>query len=142
MPPLLEPMITYGTQSRHGHPDHALRFRRGRTMPVFDKSLAYMGFEAGAPHQGSAGQRGVHRQLHQRPHLAICAARRNVLRGRKVAKGVQMLVIPGSQQVKRQAEAEGLDRIFIDAGAEWRESGCSMCLGMNGDTVARRASTR
>ena len=59
-----------------------------------------------------------------------------VLRGRKIAKGVQMLVIPGSQQVKREAEAEGLHQVFIDAGAEWRESGCSMCLGMNGDLVA------
>jgi 3-isopropylmalate/(R)-2-methylmalate dehydratase large subunit len=48
---------------------------------------------------------------------------------------VRALVVPGSQQVKKAAEAEGLDRIFIDAGAEWRESGCSMCIGMNGDTV-------
>jgi 3-isopropylmalate/(R)-2-methylmalate dehydratase large subunit len=46
-----------------------------------------------------------------------------------------MLIVPGSQQVKKAAEAEGLDRIFKDAGAEWRESGCSMCLGMNGDLV-------
>jgi 3-isopropylmalate/(R)-2-methylmalate dehydratase large subunit len=48
-----------------------------------------------------------------------------------------MLVVPGSQQVKREAETEGLDRVFLEAGAEWRESGCSMCLGMNGDLVAR-----
>jgi len=48
---------------------------------------------------------------------------------------VKMLVVPGSQNVKRAAEAEGLDRVFLDAGAEWRESGCSMCLGMNGDLV-------
>jgi 3-isopropylmalate/(R)-2-methylmalate dehydratase large subunit len=48
-----------------------------------------------------------------------------------------MLVVPGSQQIKRAAEAEGLDRVFTEAGAQWRESGCSMCLGMNGDTVAR-----
>ena len=61
----------------------------------------------------------------------------DVLRGRKIAKGVHMLVIPGSQQVKKEAEAEGLDRVFIDAGAEWRDSGCSMCLGMNGDLVPR-----
>jgi aconitase A len=47
-----------------------------------------------------------------------------------------MLVVPGSQQVKRDAEAEGLDQIFLAAGAEWREPGCSMCIGMNGDTVA------
>ena len=58
-----------------------------------------------------------------------------IVRGRKVAEGVRMLVVPGSQQVKKAAEALGLDRIFVEAGAEWRESGCSMCLGMNGDTV-------
>jgi 3-isopropylmalate/(R)-2-methylmalate dehydratase large subunit len=60
-----------------------------------------------------------------------------LLRGRHIARGITMLVVPGSQQVKREAEAEGLDRVFTDAGAEWRESGCSMCLGMNGDTVER-----
>jgi 3-isopropylmalate/(R)-2-methylmalate dehydratase large subunit len=59
-----------------------------------------------------------------------------VLRGRKVAPGVRALVVPGSQQIKREAEALGLAQVFLDAGAEWRESGCSMCLGMNGDTVA------
>jgi 3-isopropylmalate/(R)-2-methylmalate dehydratase large subunit len=61
----------------------------------------------------------------------------SVLRGRKIASNVRMLVVPGSQQVKHHAEAEGLDKVFIDAGAEWRESGCSMCIGMNGDTVAK-----
>jgi len=52
-----------------------------------------------------------------------------------VATGVRLLVVPGSQAIKRQAEERGLAQIFLDAGAEWRESGCSMCLGMNGDTV-------
>jgi 3-isopropylmalate/(R)-2-methylmalate dehydratase large subunit len=59
----------------------------------------------------------------------------SVLRGRKVAKGVRALVVPGSRQVKRDAEAEGLDRVFRDAGAEWREPGCSMCIAMNGDSL-------
>jgi 3-isopropylmalate/(R)-2-methylmalate dehydratase large subunit len=59
-----------------------------------------------------------------------------ILRGRRVAEHVRMLVVPGSDQVKRQAEAEGLDRIFLDAGAQWREPGCSMCIAMNGDGVA------
>jgi 3-isopropylmalate/(R)-2-methylmalate dehydratase large subunit len=58
-----------------------------------------------------------------------------LMKGRKVKDGVRTLVVPGSQQVKRQAEAEGLDRIFKEAGAEWRESGCSMCLAMNGDQL-------
>jgi 3-isopropylmalate/(R)-2-methylmalate dehydratase large subunit len=95
-----------------------------------------MGLEAGAP-------------LRDRPvnvvFLGSCTNARlsdlrsaaAVLRGRKIAKGVRMLVVPGSQQVKREAEAEGLHQVFIDAGADWRESGCSMCIGMNGDTVAR-----
>jgi len=58
-----------------------------------------------------------------------------VARGRHVAPGVHALVVPGSGLVKRQAEAEGLDRIFVEAGFEWREPGCSMCVGMNGDTL-------
>jgi 3-isopropylmalate/(R)-2-methylmalate dehydratase large subunit len=60
----------------------------------------------------------------------------DLLRGRKIADGVRMLVVPGSQSVKRQAEAEGLHEVFRSAGAEWRESGCSMCLAMNGDELA------
>jgi 3-isopropylmalate/(R)-2-methylmalate dehydratase large subunit len=60
----------------------------------------------------------------------------SVLRGRTVAAGVRMLVVPGSQQVKRQAEAEGLDQVFLAAGAEWREAGCSMCIAMNGDALS------
>jgi 3-isopropylmalate/(R)-2-methylmalate dehydratase large subunit len=59
-----------------------------------------------------------------------------ILKGRKVAAGVRLLIVPGSQQVKQQAESSGLADIFRAAGADWRESGCSMCLGMNGDTVA------
>jgi 3-isopropylmalate/(R)-2-methylmalate dehydratase large subunit len=67
-----------------------------------------------------------------------------VLRGRKVAQGVRTLVVPGSEEVRNQAVAEGLDRIFADAGAEWRQSGCSMCLAMNPDKLTpgqRSAST-
>jgi 3-isopropylmalate/(R)-2-methylmalate dehydratase large subunit len=57
------------------------------------------------------------------------------LKGHKIAPTVRVLVVPGSQQVKKQAEAEGLDKIFLDAGCEWRESGCSMCLAMNPDQL-------
>ena len=67
-----------------------------------------------------------------------------VARGRKVAPGIRVLVVPGSGLVKRQAEAEGLDRIFLEAGFEWRQPGCSMCLGMNDDRLdegVRCAST-
>jgi 3-isopropylmalate/(R)-2-methylmalate dehydratase large subunit len=59
----------------------------------------------------------------------------SVLKGRKVAGGMRVMVVPGSQQVKKQAEAEGLDQIFKEAGADWREAGCSMCLAMNGDQL-------
>jgi 3-isopropylmalate/(R)-2-methylmalate dehydratase large subunit len=131
----VEPMITYGTNPGMSMPiTGCVPARTGD--PVFDRALAYMGLEAGAP-------------LHDRPvnvvFLGSCTNSRlsdlrgaaRVLRGRTVARGVRMLVVPGSQQVKAAAEAEGLHRIFIEAGADWRESGCSMCIGMNGDTVAR-----
>jgi 3-isopropylmalate/(R)-2-methylmalate dehydratase large subunit len=68
----------------------------------------------------------------------------DVLRGRKVADGVRMMVVPGSARVRAAAEAEGLDKVFTEAGAEWRFAGCSMCLGMNPDTLKpgqRSAST-
>ena len=67
-----------------------------------------------------------------------------VLKGRKVAAGVRVLAVPGSGLVKEQAEAEGLDKVFLEAGVEWREPGCSMCLAMNGDQLSdgeRSAST-
>src|SRR5690606_12969284 len=63
----------------------------------------------------------------------------SVIQGRKKAKGVRMLVVPGSARVRLQAEAEGLDKIFKEFGAEWRNAGCSMCLGMNPDQLAPQA---
>jgi 3-isopropylmalate/(R)-2-methylmalate dehydratase large subunit len=68
--------------------------------------------------------------------LSDLQAAARILEGRKVAAGVHLLIVPGSQQIKQQAEAAGYADIFKRAGADWRESGCSMCLGMNGDTVA------
>jgi len=61
----------------------------------------------------------------------------NMLDGKKVADSVRMLIVPGSQSIKNQAEEEGLDKIFVAAGAEWREAGCSMCLGMNSDKLGK-----
>jgi 3-isopropylmalate/(R)-2-methylmalate dehydratase large subunit len=132
---ILEPMITYGTHPGMVIPiNGSVPDRKGD--PVFDKALQYMGFRGGEA-------------LRDRPvnvvfigsctngRLGDLRAAAQLLRGRKIADNVRMLVVPGSQQVKAAAEAEGLDRIFIDAGADWRESGCSMCIGMNGDTVAR-----
>ena len=129
----LEPMVTYGTNPGMVIPvGGAIPQRTGD--PVFEKSLAYMGFAPGQPiREHPVNVVFVGSCTNGRLSDLRLAA--SLLRGRKVAPGVQMLVVPGSQQVKREAEAEGLHRVFLEAGAEWRESGCSMCLGMNGDLV-------
>jgi 3-isopropylmalate/(R)-2-methylmalate dehydratase large subunit len=102
--------------------------------PVYNKALQYMGFAPGAPIRDQAIN-VVFIGSCTNGRLSDLRAAAALLRGRKIAKGVQLLVVPGSQQVKRAAEAEGLDRVFIEAGGDWRESGCSMCIGMNGDNV-------
>jgi 3-isopropylmalate/(R)-2-methylmalate dehydratase large subunit len=131
----LEPMITYGTHPGMVVPiTGAIPVKQGDA--AFAKSLAYMGFEAGAPIKDQAVN-VVFVGSCTNGRLSDLRSAASILRGHKVAKGVQMLVVPGSQQVKKQAEAEGLDKVFIEAGAEWRESGCSMCLGMNGDLVGK-----
>jgi len=131
----LEPMITYGTNPGMVIPISASIPTRANDA-AFSKSLAYMGFEAGAPIKDQPVN-VVFVGSCTNGRISDLRSAANVLRGRKIAKGVQMLVIPGSQQVKKEAEAEGLHQVFIDAGAEWRESGCSMCLGMNGDLVPK-----
>jgi len=131
----VEPMITWGT-----HPGMVAAVSgnvpASSSDPVFGKALDYMGFAAGQKLAGSPIN-VVFVGSCTNSRLTDLRAAASVLKGRKVAAGVQMLVVPGSQQIKKQAEAEGLDKIFRDAGAEWRESGCSMCLGMNGDTVGK-----
>jgi 3-isopropylmalate/(R)-2-methylmalate dehydratase large subunit len=135
----LEPMITFGTNPGMGIPI---------TAPIPDpdaipstsqrqatrKALDYMALTPGKPLLGhpvdvvfiGSCTNGRISDLRQAAAL---------MKGRQVKAGVRVLVVPGSQQVKRQAEAEGLDRIFKQAGAEWRESGCSMCIAMNGDQI-------
>jgi 3-isopropylmalate/(R)-2-methylmalate dehydratase large subunit len=129
----VEPMVTWGT-----HPGMVAAVSGNVPAtsddPVFGRALTYMGFAAGQKLAGSPVN-VVFIGSCTNSRLTDLRAAAQVLKGRKIAAGVQMLVVPGSQQIKKQAEAEGLHRIFIDAGAEWRESGCSMCLGMNGDTV-------
>ncbi len=130
----IEPMVTYGTNpgmvvSVSGSIPQRLN------DPVFDKALAYMGLRAGEP-IGNQPINVVFIGSCTNGRLSDLRGAARLLAGRKIARGVRALVVPGSQQVKRAAEAEGLDRIFIEAGAEWRESGCSMCIGMNGDLVA------
>jgi 3-isopropylmalate/(R)-2-methylmalate dehydratase large subunit len=98
------------------------------------KSLAYMGLTPGtAMRDVVIGHVFIGSCTNSRIEDLRAAAQ--VARGRHVAKGVRALVVPGSGLVKRQAEAEGLDRVFLDAGFEWREPGCSMCLAMNPDKV-------
>ncbi|MEP7244503.1 MAG: 3-isopropylmalate dehydratase large subunit, partial [Gammaproteobacteria bacterium] len=129
----LEPMITYGTNPGMVIPiTGSVPVRNGDA--AFAKSLAYMGFDAGSVIRDKPVN-VVFIGSCTNARLSDLRGAAGVLRGHKIASGVQMLVVPGSQEVKRLAEAEGLDRVFIDAGAEWRESGCSMCLGMNGDLV-------
>jgi 3-isopropylmalate/(R)-2-methylmalate dehydratase large subunit len=129
----LQPMVTFGTNPgmvvgvNEPVPDNS-------GDPSFRKALDYMQITAGKPltdievdvvFVGSCTN----------SRLSDLAQAADIVKGHKVADGVRMLVVPGSQKIKKAAEAIGLDQIFMQAGAEWRESGCSMCLGMNGDTV-------
>jgi 3-isopropylmalate/(R)-2-methylmalate dehydratase large subunit len=101
---------------------------------VFARALEYMGLVPGEPLRDKPVQ-VVFVGSCTNARISDLEVAAKVLAGRKVAPGVRMLVVPGSQQVKHEAEARGLAQVFVEAGAEWRESGCSMCLGMNGDTV-------
>jgi 3-isopropylmalate/(R)-2-methylmalate dehydratase large subunit len=108
-----------------------------------ERALAYMALEPGTPLQEIAVDR-VFIGSCTNSRIGDLRAAAEVVAGRKVAQGVGAMVVPGSQQVKAQAEAEGLDRIFREAGFDWRVAGCSMCLGMNPDVLApgeRCAST-
>ena len=131
----LEPMITYGTNPGMVVPiSGQIPDRRGDV--VFDAAMKYMGLTPGTPIT-DAPVNVVFIGSCTNGRLGDLQAAVKVLKGQRVAPGVQMLVVPGSQEVKREAEELGLHEIFKQAGAEWRESGCSMCLGMNGDTVAK-----
>jgi 3-isopropylmalate/(R)-2-methylmalate dehydratase large subunit len=135
----LVPMITYGTNpgmgmaitSRVPDPD---QLKDVSERVSLDKALTYMGLQPGQPLLGKAVDVVfIGSCTNSRIHDLREAAK--FIEGRKVASNVRMMVVPGSQQVKAQAEAEGLDRIFKAAGAEWREAGCSMCIAMNGDQL-------
>jgi len=109
----------------------------------FEKSLSYMGLEAGLPVRGIPVDR-VFIGSCTNGRLDDLRAAAEVVRGRRVADSVAAIVVPGSMSVREAAEAEGLDKVFLDAGFEWRESGCSMCVGMNDDRLSegeRCAST-
>ena len=135
----LSPMITYGTNPGMGVeidqpvPEPAAASSANQEQAL-EKALAYMDLEAGKPLLGHpVDVVFIGSCTNGRIHDLRQAA--EVLKGRKVSEKVRMLVVPGSQQVKKQAEEEGLDEIFRSAGAEWREPGCSMCIAMNGDQL-------
>jgi len=136
----LAPMITWGTNPAMGMPvDGVVPDPAGASeqsqRQALQKALDYMGLEGGKPLLGQPlDVVFIGSCTNSRISDLRLAAR--ALEGRKAAPGVRLLVVPGSQQVKRQAEAEGLREIFEAAGAEWREAGCSMCIAMNGDQLA------
>jgi 3-isopropylmalate/(R)-2-methylmalate dehydratase large subunit len=136
----LEPMITFGTNPGMGIPvNAAVPDPASLSDPLerdsLAKALSYMALEPGKPLLGHPIN-VVFIGSCTNSRISDLRGAAAVLKGRKVAPGVRVLVVPGSQQVKRQAEAEGLDRVFKEAGAEWRESGCSMCIAMNGDQLS------
>jgi 3-isopropylmalate/(R)-2-methylmalate dehydratase large subunit len=101
---------------------------------ALDKALRYMDLQPGQPLLGKKVD-VVFVGSCTNSRISDLREAARLINGRRVAEGVRMMVVPGSQQVKAQAEAEGLDEIFRAAGAEWREAGCSMCIAMNGDQL-------
>jgi 3-isopropylmalate/(R)-2-methylmalate dehydratase large subunit len=136
----LTPMITYGTNPGMGMPING-HVPTPEEMPdpsarkALDKALRYMDLQAGQTLLGKPVD-VVFLGSCTNSRITDLRMAANLLKDRQVAPGVRMMVVPGSQQVKRQAEHEGLDEIFKAAGAEWREAGCSMCIAMNGDQLA------
>jgi 3-isopropylmalate/(R)-2-methylmalate dehydratase large subunit len=135
----LEPMITYGT-----NPGMGIKIteripglescRDANQRAAYEKALTYMGLQPG---QSLLGQKVDVVFIGSCTNSRISDLRlaASLLKDRKVADGTRVMVVPGSQDVKKQAEQEGLDRIFKESGAEWREAGCSMCIAMNGDNL-------
>lgn len=129
----IRPMATYGTHPGMAAPIDALIPKSKNEADA--KALDYMQVKAGETMANQTVDR-VFVGSCTNGRLEDMRAAANVLSGRQVAKGVRMIVVPGSEMVKAEAEAEGLDAIIIAAGAEWREPGCSMCIAMNGDKAA------
>jgi 3-isopropylmalate/(R)-2-methylmalate dehydratase large subunit len=135
----LEPMLTFGTNPGMGLPvsgkiPDPAAISNITDRQTLEKSLTYMGLQ---PNESIAGKNIDVVFIGSCTNSRISDLREaaRVFKGRKVASTVRAMVVPGSQEIKRQAEAEGLDKIFTESGAEWRESGCSMCIAMNGDEI-------
>ncbi|MGP9724744.1 3-isopropylmalate dehydratase large subunit [Corynebacterium sp. AOP40-9SA-29] len=144
----LTPFVTWGTNPGQGLPlDAAVPYLEDITDETeriaAESAIEYMGLEQGTPLR-EIGIDTVFLGSCTNSRIEDLRAAADVLRGRRVDPSVQMMVVPSSTAVKTQAEQEGLDKVFLDAGAEWRTAGCSMCLGMNPDQLApgeRSAST-
>ena len=144
----LTPFVTWGTNPGQGIPlgDNVPGpedFGDDSAKAAAEKALEYMGLEAGTPMRDVKIDT-VFLGSCTNSRIEDLRAAAEVVEGRKIAADTRMLVVPSSAQVKAQAEEEGLDKIFLDFGAEWRTAGCSMCLGMNPDQLApgeRSAST-
>lgn len=135
----LEPMITYGTNPGQGVritqalPDPAA-FSDANEKAGLTKALAYMALEAGKPLLGKPID-VVFIGSCTNSRMSDLREAAKVLGGRKVSDKVRLMIVPGSEKIKKQAEEEGLPEIFKASGAEWREAGCSMCIAMNGDQL-------
>ena len=144
----VEPTVTWGTSPEQGIPVSGIipkpeDFSDPVKAAACERALDYMGLEGGVPIAGTPVQR-VFIGSCTNSRIEDLRAAADVAKGNHVVDGVRAMVVPGSGLVRAQAEEEGLDQIFLDAGFEWREPGCSMCLGMNPDTLSpgeRCAST-
>jgi 3-isopropylmalate/(R)-2-methylmalate dehydratase large subunit len=135
----LEPMITFGTNPGMGIPiTGTVPDPKSFSDPIeresLSRALSYMDLQAGKPLLGHPVN-VVFIGSCTNSRISDLRIAAKILKGRKVHPSVRVMVVPGSQQVKDQAQAEGLDQIFRDAGADWREAGCSMCIAMNGDQL-------
>ena len=144
----IEPFVTWGTNPGQGVPLSATvpapeDFTDETARAAAERALEYMDLKAGTPMRDIAVNT-VFIGSCTNGRIEDLRAAAGIFKGRRKAEGVRVMVVPGSARVRLQAEAEGLDKIFTDFGAEWRNAGCSMCLGMNPDTMNagdRSAST-
>lgn len=135
----LEPFVTWGTNPGQGVPISACvpdpaQITDENQRRAAERALEYMGLQANTKIRDIAVDT-VFIGSCTNGRIEDLRSVANVIRGRKKAEGVRVMVVPGSARVRLQAEAEGLDQIFVDFGAEWRNAGCSMCLGMNPDQL-------
>lgn len=144
----LEPFVTWGTNPGQGLPLNAkvpnpADIADAEERGAAERALTYMGLTAGTPLKDITVDT-IFLGSCTNGRIEDLRSAADILKGKKISSKVRMLVVPGSARVRLQAESEGLDKVFLDAGAEWRTAGCSMCLGMNPDQLAvgeRAAST-